>query len=90
MILDKLFKRANDGGLRVGEMEDGLIAHGATSFLTESMMKRGDEYEMAICNKTGCIAIYNEPKQLFISPMSNGPIKFSNVENKLNVVNVTK
>ena len=84
--------RANDGGLRVGEMErDGLIAHGATSFLTESMMKRGDEYQMAICNKTGCIAIYNEPKQLFISPMSDGPIKFTgNVENKLNVVNVTK
>ena len=84
--------RANDGGLRVGEMErDGLIAHGATSFLTESMMKRGDEYEMAICNKTGGIAIYNELKQLFISPMSDGPIKFTgNVENKLNVVNVTK
>jgi DNA-directed RNA polymerase II subunit RPB2 len=84
--------RANDGGLRVGEMErDGLIAHGATSFLTESMMKRGDEYQVAICNKTGCIAIYNEPKQLFISPMSDGPIKFTgNVENKLNIVNVTK
>ena len=84
--------RANDGGLRVGEMErDGLIAHGATAFLTESMMKRGDEYQVAICNKTGCIAIYNEPKQLFISPMSDGPIKFTgNVENKLNIVNVTK
>ena len=84
--------RANDGGLRVGEMErDCLIAHGATSFLTESMMKRGDEYQVAICNKTGCIAIYNEPKQLFISPMADGPIKFTgNVDNKLNIVNVTK
>jgi len=84
--------RANDGGLRVGEMErDGLIAHGVTSFLTESMMKRGDEYQVAICNKTGCIAIYNEPKQLFISPMADGPIKFTgNIDNKLNIVNVTK
>jgi len=84
--------RANDGGLRVGEMErDCLIAHGATSFLTESMMKRGDEYQVAICNKTGGIAIYNEPKKLFISPMADGPIKFTgNVDNKLNIVNVTK
>tara|TARA_Y100001935_G_C17249812_1_gene480375 strand:- start:30 stop:1274 length:1245 start_codon:yes stop_codon:yes gene_type:complete len=84
--------RANDGGLRVGEMErDCLIAHGATSFLTESMMKRGDEYQVAICNKTGGIAIYNEPKKLFISPMADGPIKFTgNVDNKLNIVNITK
>ena len=35
--------RANDGGLRVGEMErDGLIAHGITNFLNESMLIRGD------------------------------------------------
>ena len=41
--------RANDGGLRVGEMErDGIIAHGISHFLQESMMVRGDEYYMAI------------------------------------------
>ena len=45
--------RANDGGLRIGEMErDGVIGHGATKFLEESLMVRGDEYYMAICNKT--------------------------------------
>ena len=46
--------RANDGGLRIGEMErDCLIAHGVTNFLQESMLVRGDDYYMAVCNKTG-------------------------------------
>ena len=37
--------RANDGGLRIGEMErDAVAAHGITDFLTESMMERGDKY----------------------------------------------
>ena len=70
--------RANDGGLRIGEMErDGLIAHGITNFLQESMLVRGDDYYMAICNKTGTVAIYNESQNLFLSPMADGPIKFS-------------
>ena len=48
--------RANDGGLRIGEMDrDCLIAHGMSSFVKESMMVRGDQYEMAVCNKTGCV-----------------------------------
>jgi DNA-directed RNA polymerase II subunit RPB2 len=70
--------RANDGGLRIGEMErDGLIAHGITNFLQESMLVRGDDYYMAICNKTGTVAIYNESQNLFLSPLVDGPIKFS-------------
>ena len=36
--------RANDGGLRIGEMErDGVMAHGASAFLNDSFMNRGDE-----------------------------------------------
>jgi DNA-directed RNA polymerase II subunit RPB2 len=70
--------RANDGGLRIGEMErDGLIAHGITNFLQESMLVRGDDYYMAICNKTGTVAIYNESQNLFLSPMADGPIQFT-------------
>jgi DNA-directed RNA polymerase beta subunit len=64
--------RANDGGLRIGEMErDGVIAHGATRFLQESMMVRGDNYYMAICNKTGMTAIYNPDSDVFMSPMAD-------------------
>jgi len=69
--------RANDGGLRIGEMErDSIIAHGATNFLTESMMERSDKYFIAVCNKTGFIAVYNPTKNLFMSPMADGPLKY--------------
>jgi DNA-directed RNA polymerase II subunit RPB2 len=70
--------RANDGGLRIGEMErDVLISHGISEFLRESMMDRGDKYQMAVCNTTGMMAIYNPAKNLFISPMADGPIQFT-------------
>ena len=84
--------RANDGGLRIGEMErDGVIGHGAAGFLQESMLKRGDEYYMAVCNNSGTVAIYNNSQNLFISPMVDGPIKFNEaIDGTLNVENVTK
>jgi len=84
--------RSNDGGLRIGEMErDCMIAHGATTFLTESMLKRGDEYYVAVCNNSGTIAVYNETKNIFISPFADGPVKFNtNIEDELNVEVVTK
>ena len=71
--------RANDGGLRIGEMErDGIMAHGLSYFLNESYMVRGDEYYMAVCNKTGAIAVCNPERNLFLSPFSDGPLMFSN------------
>ena len=84
--------RANDGGLRIGEMErDGIIAHGATSFLKESMLDRGDDYYVAICNTSGTIAIYNESKNIFISPFADGPLKYSeNIENTMNLDVISK
>jgi DNA-directed RNA polymerase beta subunit len=84
--------RANDGGLRIGEMErDGVIAHGASHFLNESFLVRGDEYYMAVCNKTGAISIYNKHKSLFLSPFADGPIHYYNtVDGKLNIENVSK
>ena len=85
--------RANDGGLRIGEMErDSVISHGATNFLTESMMERGDKYYISVCNKTGMVAIYNPSKDLFMSPMADGPIQFigSIAENNIKIENITK
>ena len=84
--------RANDGGLRVGEMErDCIISHGATRFLQESMLERGDDYCMAVCDLTGMVAIYNENKNLMLSPFADGPIKFSGtLDEGMSVHNITK
>ena len=84
--------RANDGGLRIGEMErDGVMGHGASAFLNDSFMVRGDEYYMAVCNKTGCTAIYNEAINLFLSPFADGPVKFKGtMDGKLNIDNISR
>jgi DNA-directed RNA polymerase II subunit RPB2 len=84
--------RANDGGLRIGEMErDGVIGHGASMFLKQSMMERGDDYYIAICNKTGTLAVYNSNNNVYMSLFSDGPLKFSgNTVDNLNLENVTQ
>lgn len=77
--------RANDGGLRIGEMErDVLLSYGMTNMLCESMMERADKYSLAICNQSGMIAIYNPTKNIFISPMIDGPIQYIGEENTKN------
>ena len=86
--------RANDGGLRIGEMErDGVLAHGMSYFLNESFMVRGEkqDYYIAICNKTGAIAIYNESRNLFLSPYADGPIKFNtNPDGTQSIMNLSR
>lgn len=84
--------RANDGGLRVGEMErDGIIAHGLSAFLEESLMVRGDEYYVAICNTTGTIAIYNQSRDIFLSPMADGPLRYTrSLEGNLSIDNISR
>ena len=85
--------RANDGGLRIGEMErDSVISHGTAEFLRESMMERGDKYKLAICNTTGLVAIYNPAKNVFMSPLADGPLKFitSMDGNETHIENISK
>jgi DNA-directed RNA polymerase II subunit RPB2 len=80
--------RSNDGGLRIGEMErDSVMGHGMSYFLNESFMVRGDQYLMAICNKTGTIAVYNEEKNLFLSPFADGPLNFNITSKTTSVIN---
>jgi DNA-directed RNA polymerase II subunit RPB2 len=70
--------RANEGGLRIGEMErDSLCSHGVSNFLTESMMKRGDGTTFWICNGCGRVPIYNEAEGLFVCPGCDGPLEYT-------------
>jgi len=73
--------RANDGGLRIGEMErDALVSHGIMTFLKNSMVDRGDKYYLAICNHSGTIAICNSSKDILFSPYVDGPITFDDID----------
>ena len=63
---------------------DCLIAHGMTKFISESMMERGDEYYMAVCNKSGTIAVYNENRNLFLSPILDGLYNIQAIYYKIN------
>jgi DNA-directed RNA polymerase II subunit RPB2 len=75
--------RANDGGLALGEMErDGVISHGMTSFLKDSMLNRGDKYKMAICNNSGSIAVYNSKNDMYYSTSVDGPLMYNNIDNE--------
>ena len=48
--------RANNGGLRIGEMErDSILSHGTSSFLQETVMTRSDKYSVQIDENTGLI-----------------------------------
>jgi DNA-directed RNA polymerase II subunit RPB2 len=46
--------RAQDGGLRIGEMErDALLSHGVSRFIQESMMERSDAHEFLYDKESG-------------------------------------
>jgi DNA-directed RNA polymerase II subunit RPB2 len=70
--------RGNEGGLKIGEMErDAICAHGVTTFIQESFMKRSDGTEFVICNGCGTIPIYNEKQNFYLCPLCDGPIQYS-------------
>jgi DNA-directed RNA polymerase II subunit RPB2 len=55
--------RANNGGLRIGEMErDSILSHGISEFLKESVMERSDKFKVQIDKKDGLIN-YDDKKE---------------------------
>ena len=83
---------SDTSNVNIGEMErDALCAHGLSYFLNESFMVRGDEYYMAVCNKTGAISVYNSEINVFLSPFADGPIRFhTNPQGGMNVQVMTR
>lgn len=58
--------RANDGGLRIGEMErDSILSHGISEFLKESFYERADGYTINISKKNGRIIPVNPNKNIY-------------------------
>ncbi len=69
--------RGNEGGLRIGTMEtEGIMGHGASDFLQESMMKRSDGTKFTICNGCGTVPIYNPDTGFFFCTLCDGPPVF--------------
>ena len=65
--------RANEGGLRIGEMEtNALLAHGIGSFAKESMMERSDKYKHMVDVENGVAAI----------PLKNNPLSYIDEDSK--------
>ena len=53
--------RANEGGLRIGEMEQWAIwGHGMSYFMRESVMERSDSFHVQVDKKTGLISYDNK------------------------------
>ncbi|MFH1590012.1 MAG: DNA-directed RNA polymerase subunit B [archaeon] len=71
--------RANEGGLRLGEMEkDTFIAHGTSLLLKERF--DADKTIVPVCEECGIIAIYDGRKERSFCPICGDNTDISNIE----------
>jgi DNA-directed RNA polymerase II subunit RPB2 len=90
-VKDKLSIQPIIGSMIGEEEKEAILANGMSSFLNSSFMEKSDDYMMAICNKTGMIAVYNKSQNIFYSPYADGPIQFHVKPNgKMNVKNISR
>ncbi|MBC8501381.1 MAG: DNA-directed RNA polymerase subunit B [Nanoarchaeota archaeon] len=71
--------RANEGGLRLGEMEkDTFIAHGTALLLKERF--DSDKTIVPVCEECGLIAIYDDRRETSFCPICGEKAEVSNIE----------
>lgn len=91
MCLEKEDKKKKDNMIENDVMDNVLIGLGASTMVQEYCNPGGTTFRLAICNKTGMTAIYNETEDLFLSPMADGPISFKETaEQRLLIKNVSR
>ena len=77
--------RAQNGGLRIGEMErDCIIAHGTSLFLKEKFIDLVDKYTCKICDKCGIIAHKKYNINYYICPLCNESKSISTINTSYN------
>ncbi len=68
--------RANEGGLRIGEMEsNALLSHGIASFTKESLMERSDKETFGINKTTGSLAYRHKTLNTLLSSENRDAIE---------------
>ncbi len=71
--------RAKEGGLRLGEMEkDTFVAHGASLLLKERF--DSDRTIVPVCEKSGLVAIHDQFKNRYYSPIYGEESEVNNIE----------
>lgn len=71
--------RANEGGLRLGEMEkDTFVAHGTSLLLKERF--DADKTEVPVCEECGIIAIYDARRNASVCPICGEKTEVTNIE----------
>ena len=72
--------RANNGGLRIGEMErDCMISHGASRFTKERVYDVSDSFEAHVCKDCGSFAAFNKKHNIYCCNMCENSTNFAKV-----------
>lgn len=78
---DHLTRQPSVGGVALKELDVlALLGHGSAATTQDALMTRGDECDLAVCNKSGMTAIVNPARRVFFSPAVDGPPQFTNDE----------